>query len=112
STVSPVKGNESRRCLRRELVAAETAAWPPATALVSVPKEDDMAKDYSPERIATMRDELCDAARELGIPLTKTRAGELVTALLGASARWSADTGTRAGGPFGTFLAGCAADAH
>lgn len=70
-----------------------------------------MAKDYSPERIATMRDELCDAARELGIPLTKTRAGELVTVLLGASARWSADTGTRAAGPFGTFLAGCAADA-
>ena len=72
-----------------------------------------MAMDYSPERIATMTDELFDAARELGIPLTEARAGDLVTVLLEASARWSADTGTRAAGPFGTFLAGCtASDEH
>src|SRR5699024_11497098 len=67
-----------------------------------------MAMDYSPERIATMTDELLGAARELGIPLTEARAGDLITVLLEASARWSADTGTRAAGPFGTFLAGCA----
>ena len=67
-----------------------------------------MAMDYSPERIATMTFELLGAARELGIPLTEARAGDLITVLLEASARWSADTGTRAAGPFGTFLAGCA----
>ena len=71
-----------------------------------------MAMDYSPERIATMTDELLGAARELGIPLTEARAGDLITVLLEASARWSADTGTRAAGPFGTFLAGCATDEH
>lgn len=71
-----------------------------------------MAMDYSPERIATMTDELFDAARELGVPLTEARAGDLIAALLEASARWSADAGTRAAGPFGTFLAGCAPDEH
>src|SRR5699024_9490194 len=109
SAVRPVNGNESRRVFLRALVTVETAAWSAATALVSVPKEDDMAMDYSPERIATMTDELLGAARELGIPLTEARTGDLITVLLEASARWSADTGTRAAGPFGTFLAGCAA---
>src|SRR5699024_12356747 len=98
SAVSPVNGNESHRVFRRGLVTVKTAAWPAATALVSAPTEDDMAKDYSPERTATMRDELCDAARELGITLTKTRAGGLVTAPVGASARWCADSATRAAG--------------
>ncbi|MCU4295544.1 hypothetical protein D3I60_00350 [Brevibacterium permense] len=67
-----------------------------------------MPRDYSPERIAAMADELSAAAHTLGVPLADTRpAVELVSELLVASARWSDETGTRASGPFGTFLAGC-----
>ena len=67
-----------------------------------------MAKDYSQETIAAMAAELHEAAQALGIALTAEAAPELVTALLDASARWSAETRTRASGPFGTFLAGAA----
>lgn len=67
-----------------------------------------MPRDYSPDRIAAMADELSAAAHTLGVPLTETESAvELVTELLDASARWSDETGTRASGPFGTFLAGC-----
>src|SRR5699024_2861401 len=107
SPVPPSRPSMVTSLFRRALVTVETAAWSAATALASVPKEDDMAKDYSPERIATMTFELLGAARELGIPLTEARAGDLITVLLEASARCSADTGTRAAGSFSTFLSGC-----
>ncbi|WP_209324012.1 hypothetical protein [Brevibacterium renqingii] len=71
-----------------------------------------MPMDYSPGRIAAMTDELLAAAQTLGVPLPEAESpAELVTVLLDASARWSAETGTRASGPFGTFLAGCVAGA-
>lgn len=70
-----------------------------------------MPMDYSPDRIAAMADELLAAAQTLGIPLADAEsAAELVAVLLDASARWSAETGTRASGPFGAFLAGWVAD--
>ena len=71
-----------------------------------------MTRDYSPDRIAAMADELSAAAQTLGVPLADTQpAVDLVAELLDASARWSDETGTRASGPFGTFLAGCISDA-
>ena len=67
-----------------------------------------MPRDYSPDRIAAMADELSAAAHTLGVPLADAQpAIELVTELLDASARWSDETATRASGPFGTFLVGC-----
>lgn len=70
-----------------------------------------MPTDYSEDRIAAMTDELLAAAQRLGVPLTDDEsAAELVTGLLDASACWSAETGTRASGPFGAFLAGCVAE--
>lgn len=67
-----------------------------------------MPRDYSPDRIAAMAAELSAAAQTLGVPLPDTQPTvELVAELLDASARWSDETGTRASGPFGTFLAGC-----
>src|SRR5699024_8648020 len=111
STVSPVNGNESHRVFRRGLVTVETAAWPAATALVSETQEDARAKEYSPARLAGLTAERCDAGRGLGMPHTRTRAGEPDPVRLGASAGWSAHTGTRAAGRSGSFLPGCAADA-
>ena len=67
-----------------------------------------MATRYSSEQIAAMTAEFEQAADKLGLELPGEPAA-LVELILDASARWGATSGCRALGPFGTFLAGAAA---